>query len=522
MKTAVIYARVSTEEQAKKYSLSSQLEECRKYADSYEYTVVAEFAEAFSGEILDRPRLSEVFGLCQNTKVDVLIVYDIDRLARNTAHHAIIEMQLEKCSTEIEYVLGEYNSKSPEANLSKSIKRAISEYENMQRRERVTRGKNAKVRAGKVMTAARPPYGYSYHAGELFINPEEAEVVRRIFRLMVEGETATNIARILHEDGVLTRGDKVANFVKMNGVSIWNPSTIKNILNNETYTGAWHFGKTMRTKVNGKSKSIKKSKSEWVKVEVPAIIEREQFESAGKALRGNKILAKRNVKWEYLLRGMINCSCGAVCRCSRSRRKKEFLFYQCTVTSGTYWRKPCSERFYVGAQKIEQIVWEKVMNVIFDPDYLRFQIEKQRISAEAGLSGAREQFEAVKLAITDTERKLGILIDQMLDGDFPKEIIEERKRLLSSKLRQLQAEKDKLEFVLSEASITPEQEDLLNQLIKNIKHGVDKASFEHKQKLLQMLKIRVVALDKKRIKISGILPISEHILDLDQFAATTW
>ncbi|MDQ3248131.1 MAG: hypothetical protein M3Q45_02870, partial [Chloroflexota bacterium] len=98
-------------------------------------------------------------------------------------------------------------------------------------------------------------------------------------------------------------------------------------------------------------------------------------------------------------------------------------------------------------------------------------------------------------------------------------IINERKKLLAHKLKQLEAEKSKFEFVLSEATIMPEQEALLNQLVQQIKQGIDKINFEQKRQLLQILKMRVDVIDKRKVKLTAILPIIEDVLDLDTFAA---
>ena len=510
MKQAIIYARVSTEEQAKKYSLSSQVEECRKYALEQGYTVIAEREEAYSGEVLDRPKLLEVFDICKNGGVDVLIVYDIDRLSRNTAHHAIIEMQLEKSGTEVEYVLGDYNNKSPEANLSRSIKQAISEYENMQRRERIVRGRSTKVKSGKVITGARSPYGYDSCNGVLTINSEEAIVVRKIYQWLSEGDSTKVIARKLHEQGIPSRADKVNAVVKQNGYSVWHPSSVRKVLKNQTYTGTWHFNKTKNVKVNGKVVQVKRPRSEWLLVNVPQIIDESTFNQAQKLLAENQIKSKRNTKREYLLRGMVFCTCGLKCECNY---RKSLLSYRCPSKYVDTWTRPCETKFYIRASVLEDLVWNAVVNLLLNPDYLKIEAEKQRQKAESGLTAIRSQLEAVESAISDTQRKIGILLDQLLDDDFPRSIVDERKKLLTHKLKQLESEKTQLQFSLSEGVITPAQEKTLILLTEKVKKGIDKITFEHKHKLLEMLRVRVDVCSKHRVRITGILPMFEGEID---------
>ena len=86
-KKAVVYARVSTNEQAEHgFSLPSQVEACRKYADQNDFNVIAEFSDEYSGRELERPGLDEVRKLIGAGSIDALIVYSGDRLTRDTGH----------------------------------------------------------------------------------------------------------------------------------------------------------------------------------------------------------------------------------------------------------------------------------------------------------------------------------------------------------------------------------------------------------------------------------------------------
>ena len=87
MKRAAIYVRVSTDEQAEKgYSLPSQLEACRRYADQFGYEVIGEFSDDYSGRKLNRPGLDQVRDLICARKIDALIVYSPDRLVRDLGY----------------------------------------------------------------------------------------------------------------------------------------------------------------------------------------------------------------------------------------------------------------------------------------------------------------------------------------------------------------------------------------------------------------------------------------------------
>ncbi|MBV7334970.1 recombinase family protein [Chloroflexi bacterium TSY] len=295
--------------------MQTQLERCEAYAENNQYVVLERFQDSKSGETLERPGLDALYTYISQHPVDVVVVYDPDRLSRGgPAHTAIIEMRLEKHNVSLVYVLGDYNSDSPESALSLMIKQSIAWYENQQRRERITRGRYAKAKSGKVVIGARPPYGYDDDDGDLVINEEEAAIVRQIFSWLLSGKSTYDIAKRLSDQKVPTRADKTAHMRKHNSYGIWGPTSVKRILNNDTYTGTWHYGKTRTVKVDGKRRHVKRPRSEWVAVPVPVIIDTETFQAAQKQLQANRATARRNTKFEYLLQGMVYCTCGLRCK----------------------------------------------------------------------------------------------------------------------------------------------------------------------------------------------------------------
>src|SRR5919112_2302153 len=116
----IIYTRVSTDEQAKGYSLSTQEESCRRYCADHEYAIVGVFHDAHSGTELDRPGLNAAIEAVATLKPAVVLLHDVDRLGREIIVQAIAERDLTRHGARIEYVLGG-NSDKPDGELLKTI-----------------------------------------------------------------------------------------------------------------------------------------------------------------------------------------------------------------------------------------------------------------------------------------------------------------------------------------------------------------------------------------------------------------
>ncbi len=249
-KRAIIYVRVSTDEQAKGYSLQTQMEGCQRYAEEMGYAIAATFQEDYTGTSLDRPALNEMRTfLDQDKAVSTLIVYDLDRISRKSIHQMILEEELHKYGVTVEYVIGRYDD-SDEGRLQKQIRASIAEYEKAKILERSKRGKRGKAQSGFVLVGSRPPFGYKVnsepHKAWLEIEDDEAKIVRLVYQWYLFGNgngqplSMNAITVKLTELRIPTRGDKISHVAKKRAPGVWSSPMVRHILRNETYTGTWH------------------------------------------------------------------------------------------------------------------------------------------------------------------------------------------------------------------------------------------------------------------------------------------
>jgi len=333
---AILYARVSRgSRQERARQLMNQLKECRDMARKFGWRVVAEMVEnegQTSGASWNLPKLDEMMEKAAAGSFDVLVVTEIDRLSRRLAKQVVIEQELSRLGIEIKYVNSHYPETS-DGQLDKYIRAAIAEYEQTKNVERMIRGLRWTVIAGNVLTSSVPPYGYfrtnKDGLRKLSVLDDEADIVRLIYRWYTRGDSDFNhlgtisISRKLSQLWIPTasynRG--LGRIKKEDEWRHWNHKSVYNILASETYMGSWHYGKTNPPESGMR---YKRDRDDWIRVEVPAIIDAGIWEKA----RRNRLF-KRNrpgTKYMYLLKERLRCHrCDrilSITRFSRNESKK--------------------------------------------------------------------------------------------------------------------------------------------------------------------------------------------------------
>src|SRR5919107_4202195 len=163
-KRAILYARVSTEEQAKKgYSLAQQLEALREYAFREGYEVLEEVTDpGQSGASLERPGLDLIRDMVAAGGVTVVLAQDRDRFVREPAYHYLLKREFEEHGTKLA-ALNDRGDESPEGELTDGILDQLAKYERAKIAERTRRGMLRRVREGNPNVTGQPKYGFRYN-----------------------------------------------------------------------------------------------------------------------------------------------------------------------------------------------------------------------------------------------------------------------------------------------------------------------------------------------------------------------
>ncbi|MGD0172857.1 MAG: recombinase family protein [Anaerolineales bacterium] len=507
IKSAVIYARVSTDEQSRGYSIPTQIEACIKYAADRGYCVLKEFTDDYTGESIDRPGLNILREFVASHPVAIVIVYCVDRLARKCVYQLLIDEEFEKAGIRVEYVMGQY-ADTEEGRLQKQIQASVAEYEKAKIMERSKRGKRGKAQSGHVLCGSRPPYGYIVrsepHKSWLVIDEKEAEIVRMVFHWYVNGEGRTvpfsiqKIALWLTKMRIPTRGDKVKHVAKKRGFGIWTAAMVRHILMNETYTGVWHYGKTVMVMDGNKKKrltgmkrglgkQVQRPRAEWVPVEVPAIIGNDIFDKAKDRRLINFEQSKRSSKNEYLLGRRLRCAkCGYTYQ-GRTRSGKN-QYYFCHGRS----QRPVSlcDMPLFQAKRLETAVWEWLRSLLLHPDQLAQGLRGKQAEMEAANNVIRERESLLEIRISKTRNQLEKLLDLYLEDNFPKEVLNDRKAELERELAEMIREQTELSSYLIPVGLPDENIEVIESFCSEVRSGLDNATFEDKRRYMDLLDLR--------------------------------
>lgn len=229
-KRVAAYARVSGGKDASLHSLSAQVafySGLIQRNNEWEYAgVYAD--EATTGTKDNRREFQKMLKDCKQGKIDLILTKSISRFARNTIDTLTTVRQLKEKGIEVFFEKENIYTLDSKGELLITIMSSIAQEESRSISENVTWGQRKRFADGKVSLPYKNFLGYRRGKdGKPQIVESEAKIVRKIYRLFLEGLTPTHIARTLTEEGIPTPGGKV----------IWQNSTVESILTNEKYKG---------------------------------------------------------------------------------------------------------------------------------------------------------------------------------------------------------------------------------------------------------------------------------------------
>ena len=374
---AAIYARVSTERQAERGTIGSQVEALRAHVAAAGDDLAAEYRDdGHSGARLDRPGLDALRDAAEAGLFEVAWCLSPDRLARSYAYQVLILDELARLGVAVRFTDSPgLDEQDPQARLLTQVQGVIAEYERAKIGERYRRGKLYRSRAGEVI-AWKAPYGYRRIVrgpdgpARLEVFEPEAAIARRIFAERAAGTTIRQICRQLNADAVPTPTGSRA---------VWGTSTLGRILASEAYIGRVYFNRTEAVpdpRPGRRTRQVPRPRSEWIAISCPAILPDETFQAAAKASTDNARWSPRRAEpGAWLLRGLVKCGpcgVGTSCHKMRGRNGTWHRYYYChnhdPLRAGGQDRR-CPER-NIRADALDEFVYGQVRAALLDPALL--------------------------------------------------------------------------------------------------------------------------------------------------------
>ena len=301
-----LYTRVSTEDQSRYgHSLDEQEDKLKKLCEFKEYEIYKLYREeGVSAKNTNRPRFKEMINDMKSGKINKIIIYKLDRLTRSIKDLEMICTMLEEYDSSLESVAEEINTDTANGKFFIRMTTILAQLEIEITSERTKFGLEGAAKKGHL--SGKPPIGYTKtnNSKKLVIDEIEADVVRKIFRLYLDGLSVSSICKLFNQEEVLNRN--------------WATTTVDKILSNQLYIGNMEYGKRGKGEI------------QIFENVVPAIMDKTSFEMVQK--RKEKNLKNFHRKLVYIFMQKIRCPhCNKIMggSSSTSKNKTKHTYYKC-------------------------------------------------------------------------------------------------------------------------------------------------------------------------------------------------
>ena len=379
--------RVSTEDQSRfGHSLDEQEDRLKKLCEFKDYEIYKVYREeGVSAKNTNRPKFKEMIQDMRDGKINKIIVYKLDRLTRSIKDLETICSLLEEYHCDLESVAEEINTGNANGKFFIRMLTILAQLEIERTSERTKFGLVGAARKGHI--SGSPPLGYTKRdkSKKLVINEIEADVVKRIFNMYLEGHSVCYICDTFNKENILNRN--------------WPTTTVDKILSNKLYIGIIEHGKRNNDNVL------------IFEDVVPAIIDKTTFECVQK--RKEKNLKNYKRKRTYIFMQKILCpKCHKIMggESSTSGTGDKHIYYKCNS---------CKKR--ISEKKIEKELI-KFLNDMLDFFLIIDNTFKPTISKDVELEINKYEKLAMEISSKITKLKTSFVEGVIASNDFQKEL----------------------------------------------------------------------------------------------------
>jgi site-specific DNA recombinase len=501
LKRVAIYARVSTTEQAEEgYSIDEQVRLLKEWCNLHGYIVYKEYVDrGISGKsIHGRAALQQLLNDAKNKEFDIVLVWKINRLSRNILDLLKIVNIFEQKNIVLRSYSEKYETETPQGKLQFHLMAAIAEFERGNIAENVKMGMLARAKegswnGGQVLgydSVAVPIENKGRKTTKLVINEKEAQTVRRIFELYIQGHGYKSIVNKINKEGHRSK--------KGNYFSI---STIKTILTNPIYIGYIRYnvrrnwGEKRRNDINP-DPVIEKGQHE-------PIISKDTWEKAQAILASRSRKPNRIHSGEYPLTGILKCPvCGAGMVLGRTTNrnkdgsKRVLEYYVCGEwkSKGT---AVCNSNG-VRTDYADHFVISKIAELANSDKLIKDLVARINSGKKNSIQPLQKEYQLLKKSLDAIQSRKDKIMGLYEEGAIEKEDLLERLQKLNEEKRLTEERLAPLELELNRCT----HKEVTYNMIKNVMNNFvssykESITVEQKKQLLHLL-IKQITIGKDR------------------------
>ena len=487
---AVLYARFSSTNQRDE-SIDAQERAIKEFAHANNIEIVGSYIDrAKSATTDDRPNFKKMIEDSAKKDFELVLVHKLDRFARNRNDSIMNRARLRRNGVSLLSVTEPLDDTKPEAIILEAVLEAMAEYYSKNLAREVKKG--LKENALKCQhTGGRPPLGYDVDetTRQLVINPVEAEAVRLIYRMVINGHGYHDILVCLRDGGYKTKAGR--DFGK---------NSLHEILRNPKYKGVYVFNRTTEADPYTKRRNSHQSRDREDMIiipgGVPQIISEDDFEIV------QRILAQRRRHSEhakhhrevYLLTGKIFCGvCGnrfAGNRKNSVGNRSPNITYRCNNRARRT-GKACSNK-EVNRDYLEAFVLKKIEEAVFNEKTAAIVIERFQSYLKEQQTAKNEMLRRLSKELREIETKQENLTDILADGTDDK--LEQS--ILLQKVKKLEVQKETLKQRIrqEEASLHADMPDkqTLEKYFRKAQELFRSRKLEEQQELINLYVEKII------------------------------
>lgn len=415
----VIYARVSTGKQVENdLSIPNQLRQLREWCKAHRHRLVSEYVEAGATATDDRrPVFQQMIGDASLSPppFEAIVVHSLSRFFRDALEFGLYERKLKRSGVKV-ISITQQTGDDPSGEMARKLFSLFDEYQSKENAKHTLRAMKENARQG-YWNGSRAPFGYRVvdvgvagsrgrQKRRLEVDPANAEVVRKIFDLYLHGLDGRSmgmkaLASYLNDQGLTIRGRP------------WRMQKIEDVLSDPVYMGAFYFNRH-----EWRTAKIKPP-SEWIKVDVPAIIDEKTFNRVAAVRHGRQPvkIPGQQLASPALLIGLIKCGhCGAHMT-QATGKSGRYRYYKCTTRMSIGVHR-CTAR-NLSRESTEQAVLKALADKVFTRSRVEIMLRELRKRQRSAHTAENERFQQLTRELKEVDAGIARLYEAVEKGLLP-------------------------------------------------------------------------------------------------------